>query len=415
MKKLALALVMLAITLSSSFAQVTLTFWHSMGDYAKLPLDQLVAEFNRTHPGIEVRATFQGTYDETVTKMKTALLVGAGPDLAMVNIEHIQIFTQDNSLMQLDNFLAADPELSPEDFVEQFWHAIIREGSAYAIPFNISALVLYYNRDLFRQAGLDPDRPPATWDEMEEMARALTVVDARRGRTLQYGLLWAVDHMFYQFEPLVWQSGGDIFTEDMSQCLLDSEIGKETLKRWASWFDEGLSPRDLTVDEGVQSFMMGRVAMGAMTSGGIRYGLENLPWDLGVAVLPMNKEKATTLGGGSLAIMNHVSEEKREAAWTFIRWMVQEKNTLMWYERTGYMPVKKSALDSLEIQLIWRRFPQLKAPIDSIPYARPRPVHENIIEIRNILFNTVERVRQGVEDPETAFLSAVPRVNELLK
>ncbi len=398
-----------------AFSQITLSFWHSMGDYAKLPLDQLIEEFNRTNPGIRVRANYQGTYDETVTKMKSALLVGAGPDLAMVNIEHIQIFTQDEALMSLEDLVERDPELFPEDFVDEFWQTIIRDGTPYAIPFNISVLMLYYNRDLFRQAGLDPDRPPQTWDELEEMAHKLTVVDARRGRTVQYGLLWGVDPMFYQFEPLVWQNSGDIFNEDMTRCLLDSEEAIDALKRWASWFDMGLSPRDLTIEEGIQSFLMGRIAMGTVSSAGIRYGLENLPWELGVAMLPGNKEKATTLGGGSLAIMSHVSDEKSEAAWTFVKWMVEEKNTLTWYERTGYIPVKKSALDSIEIQLIWRRFPQLRAPVEAIPYARPRHVHENIIEIRSILFNTVERVRQGVEEPEIAFLLAVNRVNQLLK
>ncbi|HNU23304.1 MAG TPA: extracellular solute-binding protein, partial [Mesotoga sp.] len=127
------------------------------------------------------------------------------------------------------------------------------------------------------------------------------------------------------------------------------------------------------------------------------------------------KQKTTTLGGGSLAIMAGLSEEKLQAAWTFIKWMVSEKNTLFWYEGTGYMPVLKSAMSSLEIQLIWQRFPQLKAPIDSIEFARPRPVHTNIIEIRNILYDAVEQVRKGVSEPKSAFDSAVTKVNALLE
>jgi len=79
------------------------------------------------------------------------------------------------------------------------------------------------------------------------------------------------------------------------------------------------------------------------------------------------------------------------------------------------MPVKKSAMESLEIQLIWQRFPQLKAPIESIEFARPRPVHTNIIEIRNILYNSIEQVRKGVTEPEKAFNEAVEKVNGLLK
>jgi sn-glycerol 3-phosphate transport system substrate-binding protein len=414
MKRIITVFALLVFTLTGLGA-VTLTFWHSMSDYQKPIIDKLVADFNRSHDGIEAKAIFQGSYDETVTKLKAALLAGKGPDIAQVNIEHIQIFSKDGSLQDLTDLISNDPTLSAEDFVESFWQTIIRDGKPYALPFNISALMLFYNKDHFEAAGLDPNKPPKNWEELEEYARKLTIRKSSDSRPSQYGLLWGVDTMFYQFEPLVWQNGGEIFNEDMTECIINSAEGIEALETWRRWFAEGLSPADLTIDEGIQSFTMGRISMGPMTSGGIRYALENIPWDLGVAPLPEGKQKATTLGGGSLSIMSGLSEEKVKAAWTFIKWMVSEKNTLFWYEGTGYMPVLKSAMDSLEIQLIWQRFPQLKAPIESVVFARPRPVHTNIIEIRNILYNAVEQVRKGVSEPKPAFDEAVIKVNELLK
>jgi sn-glycerol 3-phosphate transport system substrate-binding protein len=407
--------VFLLLLVFTGIGKVTLTFWHSMSDYQKPIIDRLVNDFNRSQNEITVKAVFQGSYDDTVTKLKAALLTGKGPDVSMVNIEHLQIFTKDGSLLDLTGLLANDPAISPEDFVDNFWTTIIRDGKPYALPFNISALMLFYNKDHFRAAGLDPDKPPRTWEEMEEYARKLTIKKPSDSRPSQYGLLWGVDAMFYQFEPLVWQNGGEIFNEDMTECVINSAEGIEALERWQGWFLEGLSPIDLTIDEGIQSFTMGKISMGPMTSGGIRYALENIPWDLGVAPLPQNKQRTTTLGGASLSIMSGLSEEKVKAAWTFLKWMVSEKNTLFWYEGTGYMPVKKSAMESLEIQLIWQRFPQLKAPIESIEFARPRPVHTNIIEIRNILYNSIEQVRKGVTEPEKAFNEAVEKVNGLLK
>ncbi|KUK66515.1 ABC transporter substrate-binding protein [Mesotoga sp.] len=414
MKRITTVLLLLILAVAG-LGSVTLTFWHSMSDYQKPIIDKLVADFNKAHKDITVRAIFQGSYDDTVTKLKTALLTGKGPDVAQVNIEHIQIFSKDGSLQDLTDLIGGDSSLSPEDFVDSFWQTIIRDGKPYALPFNISALMLFYNKDHFRAAGLDPDRPPQNWEELEEYARKLTIRKSGDSRPSQYGLLWGVDAMFYQFEPLVWQNGGEIFNEQMTECIINSPEGIEALETWRRWFSEGLSPVDLTIDEGIQSFTMGRISMGPMTSGGIRYALENIPWSLGVAPLPEGRQKTTTLGGGSLAIMAGLSEEKRQAAWTFIKWMVSEKNTLFWYEGTGYMPVLKSAMSSLEIQLIWQRFPQLKAPIDSIEFARPRPVHTNIIEIRNILYNAVEQVRKGVAEPKSAFDNAVAKVNELLE
>ena len=95
--------------------------------------------------------------------------------------------------------------------------------------------------------------------------------------------------------------------------------------------------------------------------------------------------------------------------------MTNTKNTLYWYENTGYLPVRKSALNSLQIKIIWKRFPQLKPAIEAIPYARPRPVNVDIIEIRHILFNAIEEARHGIKTPEEAFKDAAQKIDKILK
>ncbi len=398
------------------FANVRLVFWHSMADYQKPALDKLVSEFNSTHPDIHVVAIYEGNYDQTVTKLKAAFLSKNTPDIVQLNIEHLRIFTANRQLLDLSRFISETPSLK-SDFVDSFWKTVVINGKPYALPFNISCLMLFYNKDLFEKAGLDPNKPPRTWKEMEEMAKKLTV-HAPNGRTIQYGLFWGVsgeDTAFYQFEPLIWQNGGKIFNSSMTKCLVDQPQAVGALKRWKSWFDKGISPANMTLQEGIQAFMMGKIAMGPMTSGGIRYALDNLPWDLGVAMLPSHKATVTTLGGGSLAILSNISPEKQEAAWEFIKWMTNTKNTLYWYENTGYLPVRKSALNSLQIRLIWKKFPQLKPAVEAIPYARPRPVNVDIIEIRHILFNAIEEVRHRVKTPEKAFKDAAKKVDKILE
>ena len=116
MKRIITVFALLVFSLTGLGA-VTLTFWHSMSDYQKPIIDKLVADFNRSHDGIEVKAIFQGSYDETVTKLKAALLAGKGPDIAQVNIEHIQIFSKDGWLQDLTYLISNDPTLSAEDFV----------------------------------------------------------------------------------------------------------------------------------------------------------------------------------------------------------------------------------------------------------------------------------------------------------
>ncbi len=396
------------LVVSLGFSVTTLIFWHSMSDYQKPVLDKLVSEFNATHPDVHVVAIYQGTYDQMVTKLKAAFLSQRTPDIVQLNIEHLRIFTANSQLVDLDKFIT--PSFK-KDFVPQFWKTVVINGKVYAVPFNMSCLMLFYNKDLFRQAGLNPDSPPRTWKEMVEMAKKLTI------KPSQYGLYWGVNGQstaFYEFEPLIWQNGGKIFNTQMTKCLVNQPQAIQALKEWKSWFDMGISTKNMNYQEGIQAFMMGRIAMGPMTSGGIRYALDNLPWNLGVAMLPSHKATVTTLGGGSLAIVKGIPKDKMRAAWKFINWMTNTQNTLYWYENTGYLPVRESALHSLQIKLIWKRFPQLKAPVEALKYARPRPVNVDIIQIRHILYEAIQKVKHGIETPKEAFDEAAMRVDEIL-
>ncbi len=378
-----------------------------MSDYQKPALDKLVSEFNATHPNIHVVAIYQGTYDQMVTKLKAAFLSHRTPDIVQLNIEHLRIFTANSQLMVLNGFVTTSFE---RDFVPQFWKTVVIHGKVYAVPFNMSCLMLFYNKDLFQQAGLNPNSPPKTWKDMVEMAEKLT-------KSGHYGLFWGVNGQstaFYEFEPLIWQNDGRIFNSQMTKCLVNQKPAVEALKEWKNWFDMGISPKNMNYQEGIQAFMMGRIAMGPMTSGGIRYALDNLPWNLGVAMLPSHKATVTTLGGGSLAIVKGVSRVKAQAAWKFITWMTNTQNTLYWYENTGYLPVRESAIHSLQIRLIWKKFPQLKAPVEALRYARPRPVNVDIIEIRHILYEAIQKVKHDLLTPQQAFNEAAVRIDKIL-
>ncbi len=416
-KKYMVFLLLAVFVLSMGFSKITLVFWHSMADYQKPALDKLVSDFNSTHPNIHVIAIYQGTYDQMVTKLKAAFLSHRTPDVVQLNIEHLRIFTANSQLLDLSKFVEETSSFK-DDFVDSFWKTVVINGKVFAIPFNISCLMLFYNKDLFQRADLDPTKPPKTWNEMVEMAKKLTVRRSPNSKPIQYGLFWGVNGestAFYEFEPLIWQNGGRIFNDSMTKCLVNQPPAVEALKEWKSWFDMGISPRNMSYQEGVQAFMMGKIAMGPMTSGGIRYALDNLPWNLGVAMLPSHKATVTTLGGGSLAMIKGISLEKQKAAWQFITWMTNTKNTLYWYENTGYLPVRKSALNSLQIRLIWKKYPQLKVAIDSIPYARPRPVNVDIIQIRHILYEALQEVKHNVKTPQQAFDDAAKKVNEILE
>jgi len=390
---------------------IELTFWHSMSIYQGDALENLVAEYNETHKDILIKPTFQGLYNEVKTKLINSMNTGGFPDISQVAIEYLDVFIYDNKIDPITDIISEEDK---KDILNQFWNGVTRNEKVYAFPFNQSVQVLYFNKDAFREAGLDPDKPPKTWNDLIEYGKILTKDFDNDGKIDQWGLMISLEGVF-GFTPLIRQVGGEFLNEDKTKALFNGEEGVRVMKMLQDMeYKYKIMPLNWTLFEGTNAFLTGKIAMGPITCAGIKFAEENLPWELGITSLPYIENKSVLLGGAGIVIFTK-SSYKRRAAMDFIHWLTNKENCVIWHEKTGYLPIRKSAIDSFELKTFHKLNPNYKIPIDQLPYSRPPDFNPYLPQIDQIIRFAVEDIMINKKDPKGPLNLAAEKVNELLR
>ncbi|WP_084584815.1 extracellular solute-binding protein [Thermus tengchongensis] len=171
--------------------QTTITFYYPVGVAGPLArfIEGYVSEFQRQNPQIRVNTVFGGNYEENQAKVVAAIRAGNPPDTAILLSQQLYTLMAMDAIEPFDPYISKDPELAQavRDFFPAFMMNSTLDGRVYSLPFQRSTPILYYNKEAFREAGLDPERPPQTWDELVEYAKRLTKRDAQ-GRVIRYGV-----------------------------------------------------------------------------------------------------------------------------------------------------------------------------------------------------------------------------------
>ena len=153
-----------------------------------------------------------------------------------------------------------------------------------------------------------------------------------------------------------------------------------------------MNEKNWTDFEGAQAFLTGKLLMGPFISGGLSYFEENFPWSLKIVPMPLINNKKYSVLTGSALINFSKNKKKRKAANDFIFWLVNKENTIELYKRVGYLPVRKSAVNSLEIQSFIKKNPNFRVPIKAMEYAKSLPYHEEYYKINQALKDLLERI-----------------------
>jgi len=390
---------------------VELTFWHSMSIYQGDSLEKIIEEYNTQVQGVKIKPVFQGLYDEMKTKLINAAKTDSFPDIAQVAIEYLDIFIHEGKIEPVtENILDEDRA----DILSQFWNGVSRGREIYAIPFNQSVQVLYYNKNAFIKAGLDPEKPPKTWKEVIEYGKKLTIDRENDGTIDQWGVLISVEGVF-GFTPLIRQVGGEFLNEDRNRALFNSDKGVQVMQLLQDMvYKHKIMPRSWTLFEGTNAFLEGKIAMGPITCAGIKFAENNLPWELGIAPLPYIENKSVLLGGAGLVIFSS-SPAKRRQAMEFARWLTSKENTIKWHMQTGYLPLRKSAIESIELQSFHHSNPNYRVPVEQLPYSRPPDFTPFLPQIDRIVRFAIEEIIINRKEPQWVLNFAAAKVDELLQ
>jgi multiple sugar transport system substrate-binding protein len=408
---------------SETSGVVTVTFWHSFVASTVPAFNDVVQRFEQEHPGIRINAQYVPTGDALVHKLVAAVQSQTAPDISWIHSDFLDKLVEAGALYRIDAFLHGPDSLSAAelaDIVPALLQSATWRDTLYALPMEATSLALLYNRDLFRKAGLDPDRPPANWNELHEYARKLTVDRDGDGKTDQYGFyvpvfpasgdlsIW----MVLQWTPFLWQAGGEEIDKAQTKVLFNSPAGVNALTLWRQMYDDmQFSTFTIAHDLGFASGILAMILDGPWNLPRYRL-LKGVDW--AVAPLPAGPAgRATYLAGEHMAIFRQ-SKHPREA-WTFVRWMMQPDVQAMFSMRSGYLPVRRSTLELKEYNDYLATDPALSAFVRQMVDGRGRaPIDYHRTEINRFLAEAVEKATLGRVDPKTALDEAAARANALL-
>ncbi|MBB3994758.1 sn-glycerol 3-phosphate transport system substrate-binding protein [Sulfitobacter undariae] len=363
----------------------------------------MITEFNETHDGVEVEAIYSGSYDNTEQKVITSLGVGEPPSLWLPINSALQTFLGLDAIEDLTEQAKSDDIY--DDFISGFIDTTVSEDRLYGLSFQASTPVLYYNKDAFAERGIE--NAPVTWDDLLETAKALTIRD---GDALKrWGLIIGGGWHDWMFEAYCRQNG--LVPWEKDKVLWDRPEAVEALNFWKTMVDAGCMPKASTWQGAANDFMAGTTAMLYHSTGSLTNLRKSSPFEVGVAFMPKKKTFGAAQGGGPIMIAKKQSDAKKEAAWTFARWMTNTQNQAAWGEATGYLAVRKSSWEQPEMQAYLKEVPQAKVALDQAAYSGAFLQVPAYSRARDVLKSAIDRTLEGEVAAEAALTDATAEVN----
>lgn len=349
-------------------------FWHSVTGNNEKILNELVDEYNAglgADNGITINAIFQGSYDEFATKLAASLQAGDLanlPDIVQLSSKGIFDVKDSKHIYPIQNLLDKDPEgIDTETFNASSAAYCTYDNKLLGVPFSTSSIMMYYNKDHFREAGLDPETPPTTIAEVAEAVEKLTVREGNRidryglGTKLRFFILGTWIPSIGDGSAMFNQNNGRMGTPTEITMTKDGSLEK-TLTEWRAVLDTG--GVEYTDAGPNASFISGYYSIIFASTSGMTNLInqsKEVGMDLGVAELPRvdeNGSPATGIGGSALYMFNRDNENSILATWDFIKYLATPEASAKWFMGTGYYPMNTDAFNMDEVKNLLEEHPQ---------------------------------------------------------
>jgi sn-glycerol 3-phosphate transport system substrate-binding protein len=379
-------------------------------------IEKQANDFMVEYPHIKIKPVYTGSYADTMTKAQTAAQGGNPPELAVLLSTELYTLLDMDLIVPMDDFVARD---GGNQYINDFHPAFMENaqtgGKTWSIPYQRSTIVLYYNKEAFAKAGLDPERPPATWDELIEYAQQLTIRE--NGQVKQWGVeIPSSGFPYWLFQAFALQNGKNLMSDDGKKVFFDTPGNVEALQFWLD-----LSQKNKVMPQGVidwasvpSNFITGETAMAYHTTGNLTNIRKNANFDFGVTFLPANKQYGSPTGGGNFYIFKNIPEAKQEAAWTFIRWVTDPERAAQWSIDTGYVAVNASAYETKIMKDYINDFPPAKVARDQLQYASAELSTHNSGRVTKVFNDNLQAALVGSLTPAAALKNAQKEAETIL-
>ncbi len=410
---------------------VKIDFWHSMaGDIGGKAIPKLATDFNLSQQKCYVTPTYQGSYDDSLNKLKAGLQSKAIPAVVQLFDIGTRLMVDLKVAVPVQDFIDKE-KYDVSDLEPNVLAYYTVDGKQWSMPFNTSNPMLYYNKDMFKKAGLDPEKPPRTWKEFEDAAAKLTQKDSA-GKVTIPGATFAIYGWF--FEQLLAVSGGYYADNEngraapATKAVFNSPEGVAVLDWWKRMYDAGtmgnLGRKTVDTRNAFMAQKTGMIIESTATLRGMMDGAKG-KFDLGTAFLPRPNEEAfqksgTIIGGASVWILKDRPAEEQACAWEFIKYVSAPAQQAYWHTMSGYYPIRKAAYDEA-LDKEWRaKYPAFQTAIDQL-HAAPnnRFTQGGLIGVfpsaRATIEGAIEEVLAGKSTPQQALDKAAQSVTAAIE
>lgn len=329
----------------SGGSQVEITWWHAMSGVNEEAIQKIADDFMAGRPDVKVTLVNQGGYLDLFDKLMASAKADQLPTMAQVYSNRLSWYISKDLVEDLTPYMQAEgtgfTQEDYDDIPKMFFDDGIWDGKQYAMPFNKSMMVLYYNEGMLEEAGVEV---PATWEEWKAANEKLTKDTDGDGEPDVYGTVFA-NNLSTDIAPWLKQCGGRTMNEETNELYFDTPETKEAIQFLNSMFQAKtvrFAGEDKNANVPVQQ---GRAAMCVASTSALPY-IENDTMEgiiINAAALPAHKTNDQLYYGTNVTVFNTGSKEQKQAAWDFIKFLTNTENTAYFAAQTGYIPVRRSA------------------------------------------------------------------------
>ncbi|HUX41235.1 MAG TPA: ABC transporter substrate-binding protein [Rectinemataceae bacterium] len=417
MRRFVLSLALLGLTLGFAVAapvEISLAYPVAVDAPITAMLKGWAQDYMAQNPDVKVTLVFSGGYPDVKTAVQTAIQGGAkAPTLAVMLATDVYDLVNAKYVDSLDDLAAQAPggEAFVKDFLPAYMGNSTYKGKLWSLPFQRSAVVLYYNADLLAKAGL---KPPASWDQLGKDAQALTLDN---GKT-RWGIEIPTENPYWTFQPLAIGGGKNVYTDDVTVNFNSPEVID------AVQFYIDLSHKYMATPAGVQSswgtstqnFAAGKTAMIIHTTGSLAGILKGARFKVGVMAVPGKKpgSLASVTGGGNLYLTAGHSAAERKVAFSFAQFLLAPERVAQFSAATGYIPNRAAATSTSAYKAWLASVPQAADAVAALDAAGPELATQDLNGVKTIFNKYLQAAFNGTMSAKDAMDAAQREADKAL-
>lgn len=399
-----------------------ISFWHSMGGVNGQAIDTLVKKFNDENEyGITVKAQYQGEYDDSLNKLKSAQIGNMGADLVQVYEIGSRFMIESGWITPMQQMIDADSyDLSQIEPNLAAYYTI--DNQLYSMPFNSSTPIMYYNKEMFEKAGIT--EIPDSLEGIEAVGEKL-LNEGGAGQVISLGIYGWFFEQFIGKQGLEYANNGNGRTEAATAVAFDSNgAAANILTAWKSLYDKGYAPNvGKGGDAGLADFSAGKSAITLGSTASLKQILQDVngKFEVGTAYFPKVKstdEGGVSIGGASLWALNNNDAKKTRATWEFVKFLISPESQAYWNAQTGYFPVTTVAQEEPVFKENVEKYPQFQTAIDQLHDSSPKYVGALLSvfpEARATVESEIENLLNGNADVKTAVKNMADAINKSIE